>query len=63
MDTKWGKGKGSGMDCEIGIDILLCTELMPSNRGAGEDSRESLDSKEITPVNPKGNHLVIHWKD
>ena len=26
------------------------------NRGAGEDYWESLDSKEIKPVNPKGNH-------
>ena len=31
-------------------------ELMLSNCGAGEDSLESpLDSKEIKPVNPKGN--------
>ena len=22
-----------------------------------------LDSKEIKPVNPKGNHWNIHWKD
>ena len=28
---------------------------MFSNRGAGEDSWESLDCKEIQPVNPKGN--------
>ena len=63
MDTKWGKG--GGMDWEIGLDIytLLCTELMPSNRGAGKDSREALDSKEIKSVNPKGNQPDIHWKD
>ena len=30
---------------------------MLSNCGAGEDSWELLDSKEIKPVNPKGNHL------
>ena len=31
-------------------------ELMLLNGGAGEDSFESpLDSKEIKPVNPKGN--------
>ena len=37
-------------------------ELMPSNCGPGEDSWESLDSKEIKPVNHKGNQS-IHWKD
>ena len=32
---------------------------------AGEDSWQSLDSKEIRPVNPKGNQpwIFIHWKD
>ena len=32
---------------------------------AGEDSWESLDSKEIKPVNPKGSQswIFIHWKD
>ena len=30
-------------------------ELMPLNYGAGEDSWESLDSKEIKPGNFKGN--------
>ena len=29
------------------------------NCGAGEDSWESLDSKEIQPVNPKGNQSWI----
>ena len=32
---------------------------MLSNCGAGEDSWESLDSKEIKPVNPKENQLWI----
>ena len=31
----------------------LMEEFMPSDCGAGEES--SLDSKEIKPVNPKGN--------
>ena len=58
-------GKGGWDGLEIGLDIytLLCTELMPSNRDAGEDARESLDSKEIKPVYPKGSQLDIHWKD
>ena len=32
-----------------------CQKLMLLNCGVGEDSWESLDSKEIKPVNPKGN--------
>ena len=32
---------------------------MFSNCGDGEDSWESLDSKEIKPVSPKGNQLWI----
>ena len=32
---------------------------MFSNCGAGEDSREFLDSTEIKPVNPKGNQPRI----
>ena len=32
---------------------------MPFNSGAGEDSWASLDSKEIKPVNPKGNQPWI----
>ena len=32
---------------------------MLSNFGAGEDSWESLDSKEVKPVNPKGNQPWI----
>ena len=32
---------------------------MLSNRGAGEDSWESLEYKEIKPVNPKGNQPWI----
>ena len=32
---------------------------MLSNFGVGEDSWESLDSKEIKPVNPKGNQSWI----
>ena len=34
---------------------LSAEELMLLNRGAGEDSWESLRQKEIKPVNPKGN--------
>ena len=38
---------------------------MLSNCGTGEDSFKSpLDSKEIKPVNPKGNHWKnSHWKE
>ena len=32
---------------------------MLSNRGAGEDSERPLDSKEMKPVNPKGNQPWI----
>ena len=32
---------------------------MLSNCGAGEDSSESIDNKEIKPVNPKGNQPCI----
>ena len=32
---------------------------MLSNSGAGEDSWESLDSKETKPVNPKGNQPSV----
>ena len=34
-------------------------ELILSNYGAGEDSWESLDCKEIKPINPKGNQPWI----
>ena len=39
--------------------ILSTKELMLSNCGAGEDSWETLDSKEIKAVNPKGNQSWI----
>lgn len=29
-------------------------QMMPSNYGAGEDSREFLETKDIKPVNHKG---------
>ena len=32
---------------------------MPSNYGAGEDYWESLECKEIIPLNPKGNQPWI----
>ena len=38
---------------------LSAEELMLSNCGAGEDSWESLDCKEIKLVNPKGNQPWI----
>ena len=34
-------------------------ELMLSNCGAGEDSESPLDSKEMKPVNPKGNQYSL----
>ena len=43
-------------DVRVGPKRRLSTEeLMILNCGAGEDSLGSLDSKEIKPVNPKGN--------
>ena len=46
--------------CEIwSIKRLSTEELMLSNYGAGEDSGEPLDSKEIKSVNPKGNQPWI----
>ena len=49
------------MDVTAGLKRKLSTEeLMLLNCGAGEDSLESLlDSKEIKPVNPKGNQPRI----
>ena len=38
---------------------LSAEELMLLNCGAGKDSWKSLDSKEIKPVNPKGNQPWI----
>ena len=35
--------------------MLSSEELILSNCGAGEDSESPWDSKEIKPVNPKGN--------
>ena len=32
---------------------------MPLNCGAGEDSKSPLESKEIKPFNPKGDHPWI----
>ena len=34
---------------------------MLSNCGAGEDFESPLDSKEIKPVNPKGNQLWVFF--
>ena len=38
---------------------------MPSSCGAGGDTKSPLDSKEIKPVNPKGNQpwIFIGWTD
>ena len=44
------------MDVRVGPERRLSTEeLMLSNCGVGEDSESSMNSKEIKPVNPKGN--------
>ena len=37
----------------------IAKELMPSNYGTGEDSESPFDSKEIKPVNVKGNQPLI----
>ena len=49
----------------VWIKRLSAEELMPSNCGAGEDSWQSLNSMELKPVSPKGNHIYwnFHWKD
>ena len=41
--------------CEGWTTKLSTEELMPLSYGAGEDAEESLESKEIKPVNLKGN--------
>ena len=44
------------MDERVGPQRRLSAEeLMLSNYGAGEDSRESLGLQEVKPANPKGN--------
>ena len=42
-----------------------CQRLMLSNCGAEMSLESPLNSKEIKPVNPKGNQpwIFIHWKD
>ena len=48
------------MDMRVGLwRKLNSEELMFFNCGVGEDSWESLDSKEIKPVNPKRNQSLI----
>ena len=48
------------MDVTVGFQRRLSAEkLMLLNCGLGEDSWESLDSKEIKPVHPKGNQSWI----
>ena len=44
------------MDVRVGSQRRLSAEeLMLSNCGAGEDLESPLGSKEIKPINPKGN--------
>ena len=45
--------------CHFKSNIYFQSELMLSNCGAREDSWESLESKEIKPVYPKGNQPWI----
>ena len=48
------------MDVRVGPERRLSTEeLMLWNYGVGEDLQNPLDSKEIQPVNPKGNQSRI----
>ena len=48
------------MDVGVGPQRRLSTkELMLSKCAAGEDSQQSLNSKEIKAVNPKGNQPWI----
>ena len=43
------------MDVRVGPLPLNAEELMFLSYGVEEDSESPLDSKEIQPVNPKGN--------
>ena len=43
------------MDVRVGPLWLNAEELMFLSYGVEEDSESPLDSKEIQPVNPKGN--------
>ena len=45
--------------CENWMIMLSAKELMLVNCGVGEESWESIDCKEIQPVNPKGNQFWI----
>ena len=48
------------MDMRVGLQRKLSTEeLMFFNCGDGEDSENPLDSKEIQPVHPKGDHSWV----
>ena len=47
------------MDVRVGLWRLSAEELMLLNCGVGEDSWESLDSKEIQPVHPKDQSWVF----
>ena len=49
-----GCGTGASVITAQGAEAPRGPQTMPSNCGAGEDSRESLESKEIKPVNLKG---------
>ena len=56
----WGFSSGHEWMWELEHrEDLIAKEVMISNCGVGEDSWESLDSKEIKPVNPKGNQPWI----
>ena len=48
------------MDVRVGLQRKLSTEeLMLLNSGVGEDSWESLGSKEVQPVHPKGDQFWV----
>ena len=48
------------MDLRVGLwGKLSAKKLMLLNYGVGEDSWESLGSKEIQPVYPKGDHFLV----
>ena len=53
------------MYVRVGLYRQLSTEVLRLlNCGVGEDSWESLDCKEIKPVNSLGKSVLnIHWKD
>ena len=55
---RWLDGITDSMDVRVGLcRKLSAKELMLLNCGVGKTLESPLDSKEIQPVHPKGEHL------